>query len=145
MRFERASAPITGTKLFRRNEVNPRLAFEAAIDRGAFLAALWVHFGPPRPSDAGFEYQLCDCETGLSFTAYVDASGPSYGGSPAQRKALRPVLEAFEDQLFAGELVDCAISYAGGTRVLGYRAGRSFDIAERRNRTVPPVDRRRSA
>jgi hypothetical protein len=128
-------------KLFGRDDVNPRLDFATAMDAGAFLARLWALFGPPTAVDGGFEYGLVDRETGLGFSAYSGASGPSYGGPIGGDASLRPVLEAFERLLDETPPMECEMSYAaddeygGGRRVVGFRDGRSFDRAPGSTRT----------
>jgi len=140
MRFKRSPSQIVGSRLFTRRELNSKLNVDEAIDRGVFLGRLWGLFGKPSPRFGGFEYFLRDADTGLEFIAYVGPHGPCYGGDPAQRHALRPVLEAFDAMIARSRATPCAIEYTsdrehgGGTWVLGYRDGRSFDLPDRRNR-----------
>jgi len=148
MRFERSSAHGFGSKLFSRHEVNPRLPFEQSLDRGAFLGLLWAQFGAAGPRDGGFEYQIRERDSGLVFTAYCGPSGPSYGGDPVWRIALRTVIEGFERKLDTTTPVECSIVYAaeidygGGLRVLGIRNGKPFDIADRRGQRYALKERR---
>lgn len=142
MRFRRASVQLLGSKLFSRRDVNSRLTIDGAMNRGVFLAKLWALLGPAASRTGGFEYYVHDQETNLAFVAYVGPRGPAYGGDPEHRVALRRVVEAFEDVLEQTQAVDCTIEYqadpeyGGGTWVLGYKDGRSFDLPDRRNR--PP-------
>ena len=137
-RFERTREHQGVCKVFSRTEVAPHLDFDAACEPGLFLACLWPHFGPPESIDAGFEYDLVDRETGLGFTAYSGASGPSYGGPLRGHEALRPVIEAFEAMLATTTPVECEVAfsadeeYGGGTWVLGFRDGRPFVRAPRK-------------
>lgn len=132
-RFRRATEPISGAKLFSRSEIASHLDHDAALDRGAFLARLWALFGPAESCDDGFRYELCDEKTGLTFTAYSGASGPSYGGYTENRARLRRMLDDFERLLARTAPVECELAcsadeeYGGGARLLGFRAGRSFD------------------
>lgn len=136
MRFARATEHVWGHKLFSRREVGAT----PDLDAGAFLARLWALFGPPAACDDGFEYSLVDGETGLAFTAYSAASGPSYGGHDAA--ALRPVIVALEALLAETQPIECEhaytldVDYGGGTRVIGWREGASF--AEMRDSRTPP-------
>jgi hypothetical protein len=145
-RFERIAQAYPGLKLFGRDEVNPRLAFEDAMDPGAFLARLWAHFGPASERDSGFLYHLHDRTTGLGFTAFSGGSGPGYAGDHDQRDAYRPVLEAFEQMLDATTPVDCEHAYVaevehgGGTHVIGFAGGASF---LREGKAAPAAPRRR--
>jgi hypothetical protein len=133
--------------LFGRRHVNARLDAERAMDRGAFLAKLWAHFGAPSARHGGFEYYVRDTETGLDFIAYCGRHGPSYGGDPDQRLALLRVMEAFEEVLEGTAPADCAVEYVAepeygsGTWVVGWQEGRSFDMPDRRERRATP-DRR---
>ncbi len=151
MRFKRAPSQLIGSRLFTRRELNSRLNVDEAIDRGAFLGRLWGLFGKPSPRFGGFEYFLRDTETALDFIAYVGPHGPCYGGDPAQRNALRPVLEAFDAMIARSRAVSCAIEYTPdrelgrGTWVLGYRDGKSFDLPDRRNRKGAARVERRQA
>ena len=153
MRFKRAPSQILGSKLFSRREVNSRLTLDRAMDRGAFLGRLWAQFGNASPRNGGFEYYVRDQDTNLDFIAYSGPSGPCYAGDPTQRFELRRVLEAFEEMLEQTKPVDCAMEYAadveygGGTWVLGFKDGRSFDLPDRRNRgrTSSQVERRARA
>jgi hypothetical protein len=149
MRFKRSPGQLIGSRLFHRREVNSRLDIASAMDRGAFLGRLWGLFGKPSPRVGGFEYFVRDSKTELDFVAYAGPRGPCYGGDLAQRAALRPVLEAFDALLEQSRAVPCALEYlaelehGGGTWVLGYRDGRSFDQPDRRNRRAPArVERR---
>lgn len=150
MRFKRSPSQTLGPKLFHRRDVNARLDIDRATDRGAFLAKLWAHFGPPSRREGGFEYHLRDQDTNLDFTAYSNAKGPSYRGDVEQRETLRRVFEALEEILDNTPPVDCAIEYAadaeygGGKWVLGCRDGRSFDLPDRRTRKDPQRAERRS-
>jgi hypothetical protein len=135
-RFERFEHTAV-CKVFDRGAVNPRLDFNASMDSGAFLGRLWALFGPASPRDDGFSYDLRDRETGLAFSAYSGASGPSYGGPIDGGEALRPVLEAFERLLDATPPADCELTYSadqeygGGKRVVGCRDGRGYDLTAR--------------
>src|SRR5687767_10319006 len=111
MRFERAKQPSLGAKLFSRSDVNPALDMRDALDLGAFLGRLWAHFGPAKPSDDGFTYYLRDRETGIAFSAYSGASGPSYGGDDADEDILRPAIVELEKLLAKTKPVDCQIAY----------------------------------
>ena len=130
MRFERSVTPVEGSKLFARLDVNSRLSITRVRDSGAFLAVLWAQLGEPSPREGGFEYHVHDRHTNLSFVAYADVCGPCYAGDERQLHALRTVIEAFERTLDQTPPLDCAFVY--GSRVLGYRRGHSFDIADRR-------------
>ncbi|MGZ3451281.1 MAG: hypothetical protein ACXWUG_00300 [Polyangiales bacterium] len=131
-RFERSDECQGYCKVFSRSEVATHLDFETASEPGFFLAQLWPHFGPPAPADGGFEYDIVDRETGLGFTAYSGASGPSYGGPLRGHETLRPVIEAFEAMLATTTPVDCEVAfsaddeYGGGAWVLGFREGRPY-------------------
>jgi hypothetical protein len=121
--------------------------FSSALDHpGEFLARLWACFGPAGASDDGFEYSIRDRKTGLELSAYSGASGPSYGGDPRERDALRPVVEAFEKMLAATAPVDCEhtfgadAEYGGGLVAIGWRDGRSF-MESRDTRTKPETAR----
>jgi hypothetical protein len=137
-RFERSHESQGICKLFSRDEVAPHLEYDAACEPGLFLACLWPHFGPPESCDDGFQYDIVDRQTGLGFTAYSGASGPSYGGPMRGEEALRPVLEAFEAMLATTQPVDCEVTfsadeeYGGGKCVLGFRDGRPFMRAKRK-------------
>jgi hypothetical protein len=150
MRFKRSPSALLGSRLFTRSELNSRLEISDAMDRGAFLGRLWGLLGQPSPRIGGFEYYVRDTKTELDFIAYVGPRGPCYGGDLAQRHTLRPILEAFEALIQHARPIPCAITYTGegehggGTWVLGYRDGRSFDVPDRRNRkTGRRVERRR--
>ena len=149
MRFRRAPSQLLGSKLFGRRDVNARLTVDRAMDRGAFLARLWAHFGPPSPRQGGFEYYLRDAETNLDFIAYSGAHGPSYGGDLEQRTQLLRVVEAFEELLERTPPLDCAVEYVaereygGGKWVVGCKDGRSFDVPDRRNRRATTQPERR--
>lgn len=142
-RFERTTTPALGSKLFSRREVNPRLALRDAAEPASFLARLWALFGPAEPSDGGFTYSLRDRETGLVFSAYSGASGPSYGGAHQQLGALKPVVEALEQLLDATTPADCEltftadIEYGGAEVAIGWRNGKPF--AESRDRRTAPA------
>lgn len=131
-RFERARGPLFGAKAFSRSEVNRSLDVRASMDPGAFLGRLWALFGPATSIDDGFSYELHDRATGMSFTAYSGASGPSYGGPLDCDAQLRPVVEALEVLLDATAPVDCELSfgadleYGGGSWAMGWKDGRSF-------------------
>lgn len=150
MRFKRAPSQLLGAKLFTRRDVNTRLTVDRAMDRGAFLAQLWAHFGQPQPRPGGFEYYIRDLESGLDFIAYSGPRGPSYAGDVEQRLALLRVIEAFELALDQTQPVDCAIEYVaeteygGGKWVLGSKDGRSFDVPDRRNRRATTQPERRA-
>jgi len=137
-RFERARERQGVCKLFSRTDVAPQLAYDEACEPSFFLAHPWPHFGPPQSCDDGFEYDVVDRETGLGFTAYSGASGPSYGGPMRGHEALRPVIEAFEAMLATTQPVDCEVTFAadeeygGGKWVLGFREGRPFMRAQRK-------------
>lgn len=150
MRYKRSPTQTLGSKLFSRRDVNSGLGLDRAMDRGAFLAQLWAHFGPPSPRDGGFEYHLRDLETNLDFVAYSTAKGPSYGGEVENRPALRRVVEALEELLDTTKPADCAFEYkadlehGGGKWVMGCKGGRSFDVPDRRTRKAPNQQERRS-
>ncbi|HEY5945768.1 MAG TPA: hypothetical protein VIV40_09765 [Kofleriaceae bacterium] len=130
--------------------MNSRLDIDRALDRGAFLARLYALFGAPAARAGGFEYYVRDTETGLDFIAYAGARGPCYGGAIEDRQALRRVVEALEDLLEQTQPVQCAIEYTadleygGGTWILGYNEGRSFDLPDRRERRPPTAVERRA-
>lgn len=146
-RFRVDQVPGFGGKLFSRSDVNPRLGFEEAMDPGIFLAHLWALFGPARPVDDGFCYDLVDGRTGLRFSAYSGPSGPSYAGGLGNEARLKPVLEAFEALLEGTKPVDCEIAYAadieygGGRRKIGFESGASFDLAVVEDRPAPRAAR----
>jgi hypothetical protein len=148
MRFRRAPQ-LLGAKLFHRRDVNTRLGIERSLDRGEFVGRLWALFGRPHRRHGGFEYYIRDNETGLDFIAYAGRSGPCYGGEIETRSALRGVVEAFEELLDATQPVECSLEYtpeselATGIWIVGYRAGRSFDVPDRRQPSTQP-DRRTS-
>ena len=149
MRFKRAPAQILGSRLFSRRDVNSRLTVDRSMDRGVFLSKLWALLGPASSRTGGFEYYVRDQETGLDFIAYAGPRGPAYSGDPEQRFALRRVLEAFEELLEQTRAVECTIEYTaeadygGGTWVLGFKGGHSFDLPDRRNRRpTQQVERR---
>ena len=83
-RYERIeSMPEETTRLCGRNEVNPALSFDEAVDGERFAAQLSVCFGEPahdedREADV---VAIRDCETGVVFEAYVGPAGPSYAGT----------------------------------------------------------------
>jgi hypothetical protein len=144
-RFERCE-DAGGSKAFSRSEVNRKLAARDAMDPGAFLARLWACFGPAGVHDGGFEYSIRDRDTGLAFSAYSGASGPSYGGDRPRRDELRPVVVAFEEMLDATAPVDCEHTfgaddeYGGGLVAIGWRDGGSF-MESRDTRTKPETAR----
>lgn len=149
MRYRRAF-PLLGARLFTRREVNARLTIERCLDRGEFLGRLWALFGSPQKRQGGFEFFIRDTETNLSFSAYVGPKGPCYGGEIEQRGELRRVIEAFEELLDATAPVDCSLEYepetefGRGTWIMGYRAGRSFDVPDRRQQPRVVLVERRS-
>ncbi len=131
-RFVLSKTGGCGSKLYSRNDVNPRLTFEEGMDAGAFMARLWTLFGPATAIDDGFEYVVVDRESKLTFSAYSGASGPSYGGARSDEPRLLVVLSAFENLLSDTKASDCELEvnvdfdYGSGTAVIGYRDGQSF-------------------
>jgi hypothetical protein len=121
-----------GRKALSRDEVGP------GEQRALFLGRLWALFGRGQAIDDGFEYHLVDDVSGVHFTAYSGASGPSYGAalsvSPAE---LAPVARALEAVLAATAPADCTleisldIDYGGGKMRIGVRDGEPFEKAKR--------------
>ena len=121
------------------------------MDDGDFLARLWARFGAPSGA-RGFSYVFRHQPTGIVFTAYSGASGPSYGGGRVDAGALVPmtfmeahaamraragqgaptgfheVLAAFEALLAQTPLLDCEriAKSEDGLYRFGARGGKSF-------------------
>jgi hypothetical protein len=97
---------------------------------GDFLSRLWAHFGKPMAIGyEGFSYLIHDKRTDLIFEAYSGASGPSFGGSRHDVKALEPVLLQFEQLLALTQPVDCEVEYETdfGLYESGCKGGVPFD------------------
>lgn len=77
------SLPEETTRLCGRNEVNPALSFDDAVDGDRFAAQLSQCFGNPDHDDEreAEGITIRDCETGVIFEAYVGPAGPSYAGT----------------------------------------------------------------
>jgi hypothetical protein len=136
MRFRLSKTGSGGSKILSRDEVGPD------EPRALFLGRLWARFGAATPIDDGFQYLLRDDQTGIVFTAYSGASGPSYGGAVSQT-ALEPVVRALEALLAATPPADCSletsldIDYGGGKVILGVKKGEPFEKTKKDRRPSP--------
>jgi hypothetical protein len=85
LRFQRlGEGAAGGVKIATRRQANAGLSSAQAADANAFLALLQVRLGAPdKRGDVMFSYSVRDVLTGVEFEAYAGASGPAYGGVPA--------------------------------------------------------------
>lgn len=81
-RFRRLAAfAAGGDKLCGRQQANPSLSRDEAMNVNLFGRLLSKRFGPPdQGGDADYYYSIEDTSSGYTFGAYSGNSGPSYAG-----------------------------------------------------------------
>jgi hypothetical protein len=120
-------AEMFGSSKIRNRKGSP---LDPMRDTGDFLSRIWALFGPPDSVEfEGFSYAFRDAQTDKRFSAYSVGSGPAFGGFPADRNQLLPVLDEFEAMLEVIVPTDCQIEYDTdfGRYRSGSRNGTPFD------------------